>query len=131
MFESHTVTTDDGYILTVFRIPGKSDEPFVDGKPVVMFQHGVFDSADGWIMNHADVAPAFVAVNEGYDVWLGNSRGNKYSRAHESIKPSKNKFWFTDWEEMGTSDQPAIMDYITFRTGIKKMTYVGHSQGTT
>lgn len=131
LFESHTVTTDDGYILTVFRIPGKSTEPVEDGKPVVLFQHGVFDSADGWVMNYAEVAPAFVAVNEGYDVWLGNSRGNKYSRSHTSLNPNKNKFWYTDWEDMGLYDQPAIMDYITYRTGNEKMTYVGHSQGTT
>lgn len=64
-------------------------------------------------MNHPDVAPAFVAVNDGYDVWLGNSRGNKYSRAHKTLDPNKDKFWYTDWEEMGAFDQPAIMDYIT------------------
>jgi len=35
--EEHTVTTDDGYILTVFRIPGKSSEKSESGKPVVLF----------------------------------------------------------------------------------------------
>lgn len=99
----------------------------MSGKPVVLFQHGVFDSADGWIMNYADKTPAFVAVNEGYDVWLNNSRGNKYSRAHTSLNPNKSKFWFTDWEEMGVKDQPAVMEYITRQTGQQKVTYVGHS----
>ncbi len=45
------------------------------------------DCADSWILNHESVAPALVMANEGFDVWLGNSRGNKYSRAHKSLNP--------------------------------------------
>lgn len=52
------------------------------GKKVVFMQHGVFDSADCWISNTKDKSPAFILSNEGYDVWLGNSRGNKYSNGH-------------------------------------------------
>jgi len=44
--------------------------------------HGLADSADSWVVNSKDKAPALVAAKEGYDVWLGNFRGNKYSRAH-------------------------------------------------
>lgn len=97
-FESHTVTTQDGYILSQYRIPGKIDD-FSTGKPPVMFQHGLLDSANGWIMNYDSVAPAFVAAREGYDVWLGNSRGNTYSLKHKEYDPWKNekKFWDFDW----------------------------------
>ena len=55
-YESHAVTTEDGYILNVFRIT--SDET-KKGAPVVFLQHGVTDSADCWIMNYNDTAPAF------------------------------------------------------------------------
>jgi len=55
-------------------------------------------------MNYADKTAAFVASNAGYDVWLGNSRGNKYSRAHTTLNPNHNKFWYTDWEDMGVYD---------------------------
>jgi lysosomal acid lipase/cholesteryl ester hydrolase len=50
-------------------------------------------------MNYADVAPAFVAARAGYDVWLGNSRGNTYSCKHIKYDPWKNeaKFWDFDW----------------------------------
>ena len=36
-FESHTVTTEDGYILTVYRIPGLQGESPDPSKPPVMF----------------------------------------------------------------------------------------------
>ena len=47
--------------------------------PAVLLQHGLFSSSDTWITNFATKAPAFVFANNGYDVWLGNNRGNKYS----------------------------------------------------
>ena len=103
-YEEHTVVTEDGYILTVFRIPGMEGETISDSpKPVVFMQHGLMDAADAWVMNWADVAPAFVTSRAGYDVWLGNTRGNTYSRAHVSLDPERNKrqFWAYDFEQMG------------------------------
>ena len=106
-YEEHVVLTQDGYLLTQFRIPS-------DGPPV-FFQHGFMDSADCWVMNYAEVAPAFVAARKGYDVWLGNSRGNRYSEKHVSLDPfwDRKKFWDFDWTEMGLYDLPASFDYIT------------------
>lgn len=84
-------------------------------------------------MNYDDVAPAFVAARAGYDVWLGNSRGNTYSLGNTKYDPWKNekKYWDFDWEEMGQYDIPASLDYITALTGHPKVAYIGHSQGTT
>lgn len=84
-------------------------------------------------MNYADVAPAFVAASAGYDVWLGNSRGNTYSCQNIDLDPDRNekKFWDFDWQDMGTGDLPAALNYITEVTGHEKIAYVGHSQGTT
>jgi hypothetical protein len=102
--------------LTTFRIPGLIGEaPSATPKPVVFMQHGLMDAADAFVMNWADVAPAFVTSRAGYDVWMGNTRGNTYSRAHLTLDPdyNKKKFWAFDFSEMGTYDIPANLDYIT------------------
>ena len=99
-FSTNQVITDDGYILNVFRITQSGfTKP---GAPVVFLQHGITDSADCWIMNYNDVAPAFQRVRAGYDVWLGNQRGTKYSPGHTYLNPKKDKaFWEFSFVEMG------------------------------
>ena len=88
--EVHPVTTTDGYELNVFRIKSASTKP---GAPVVFMQHGITDSADCFIMNYADVAPAFQYVRAGYDVWLGNNRGTKYSLGHKTLSTKDHAYW--------------------------------------
>ena len=131
LYEEHTVTTEDGYILQVWRIPGKSGEA-PSAKPPVLMQHGILDSANCWLMNYAEVAPAFVAAEAGYDVWLGNTRGNTYSDANTDLDPNKDekKFYDFSWDVMGR-DVVAVQDYMLTQTGQEKIAYIGHSQGTT
>jgi lysosomal acid lipase/cholesteryl ester hydrolase len=130
-FEQHIVQTEDGYLLKMFRIPGltgKEDDGVV--RPPVLIQHGVFDSADFVICHGADKSPAFWLANQGYDVWVANSRGNKYSRQHKSLNPDKDAaFWDFSFEEM-VKDYQANIDYILSDTGFKKIPVIGHSQGT-
>ena len=130
-YEEHTVVTEDDYVLTVFRIPGTTHEP-TSSKPPILLQHGLFDSANCWIVNYASMAPAFVAATAGYDVWLGNSRGNTYSLANTKYDPDKDekKFFDFSWQDM-IKDDKAVIDYIIENTGQEKVAYVGHSQGTT
>jgi pimeloyl-ACP methyl ester carboxylesterase len=78
-----------------------------------------------------EVAPAFVLANAGYDVWLGNNRGSRLSLAHETLDPKSKAFWQFTWEELGTYDTPAMIDYILKETGAAKINYIGHSEGTT
>lgn len=63
-------------------------------KPVVFLQHGLISLADTWIYNTPDVAPAFTLARAGYDVWLGNNRGNIYSRGHTSLVADTDSVYF-------------------------------------
>jgi pimeloyl-ACP methyl ester carboxylesterase len=47
------------------------------------------------------------------------------------LNPDKDlKFWDFSFDEMGQHDLPATIDYITNLTKVEKLTYIGHSQGT-
>jgi|Transcript_34472 hypothetical protein len=81
-------------------------------------QHGLVDSSDTFIVNDPDKAPAFIMARNGYDVWLGNSRGNKYSKKHVSLNPAKDPaYWKFSWQEMSEFDLPACIDFVLQHTG--------------
>ena len=74
------------------------------------------DLPDGYLIN-GNKSGGFILAREGFDVWLGASRGCKYSRKHQRLDPDKDKeFWNYSWEEMGDYDIPAFIDYILNQT---------------
>jgi len=103
-------------------------------RPVVILQHGLLDSCAGFVLN-GSVSLAFILADLGYDIWMNNSRGNRYSRHHSYLDPEndahKKTYWDYSFEEMAKYDQPALFKFILDKTGVQKVTYVGHSQGTT
>ena len=129
--ESHQVITDDGYILGIWRIPGPLTGGDGTPRPPVLMQHGLECDMTFWLWNRPSVAPALVLARAGYDVWLGNNRGNRFSDTHVSLNPKSKEYWSFDWEQMGTYDTPAVIKMIKSKTGYPKVNYIGHSEGTT
>ncbi|XP_037912093.1 lipase 3-like isoform X3 [Hermetia illucens] len=146
--EAHTVTTEDGYLLTMHRIPcgrigchqkgGRGR-----GQPVFL-QHGLLSSSADWVISGPGKALAYILADAGYDVWLGNARGNTYSRRHVSMSNSDSRYWDFSWHEMAVYDIPAEIDYIydikaeesymnylDDRGSSDDLLYIGHSMGTT
>ncbi|XP_021960957.1 lipase 3 [Folsomia candida] len=131
--EVHSITTADGYVLEAHRIPyGKQCGP-AEGKRVIWLQHGLLGDSSNWIIAGPDKAFGYVLADQCYDVWMGNFRGNTYSRRHLFLDPNVNQkeFWDHSWNEIGLNDVPANIDYALSVTGAESLYYVGHSMGTT
>lgn len=105
-FESHTVQTEDNYLLTMYRIPYGVSGPSANSK-----QHGLLSSSADWLIVGKNIA--YNLADAGFDVWLGNASEN------------------TTNSHAGFYDLPAMIDYIRATTNQTKIHYVGHSQGTT
>ncbi|XP_026673789.1 lipase 3-like isoform X2 [Ceratina calcarata] len=132
--EIHKVITEDGYILEIHRLPRRRidcESNFATAKRPVLIQHGLSGSSADWILLGPGRTLAYMLVDAGYDVWLGNNRGNVYSRNHISMLPNERNFWNFSFHELGVYDLPATIDYILDRTNCDKLYYIGHSQGTT
>ena len=106
------------------------------------------------MLNYLEIILNKYECTIGYDVWLGNARGNDYSRKHSFLNPSGEAYWrFSldnflniptfcndflltccffvqkSWDEMGQYDIPAEINYVLANTGRSKLIYIGHSMG--
>jgi len=123
----HVVPTRDGYILGIHHLLPRPENR--NGE-VVYLHHGLLMNSEIWISTPtAADSIAFQLVEAGYDVWLGNNRGNKYSKKHISYHPASREFWNFCLDEFALYDIPGTVDYILRHTGKPSITYIGFSQG--
>ncbi|XP_033003948.1 lipase member M-like [Lacerta agilis] len=122
--EEYEVLTKDGYYLSLNRIPGGS-------KSSVLLLHCLTMEGSVWVTNLPHQSLGFILADAGYDVWIGNNRGNSWSRRHQNLSIEEEAFWDFSFHEMGTYDLPAMVDFILQKTGQKNIYYVCHSQGCT
>lgn len=127
--------TKDGYVLTLHRIPIvkqiSNNETYILRRPVVFLLAGIYASADAWLLNGPENSLPYLFSRNGFDVWLGNNRGNVYSRHNVFYNSSEREFWNFSWHEMSIYDMPAMIDFIRSYTGEQKMHFIGISQGGT
>ncbi|OAP61232.1 hypothetical protein AYL99_03433 [Fonsecaea erecta] len=139
--EEHVVQTGDGYLLGVHRLPFRKGEEHsgiqvnagADSirKPVVYLHHGLLMNSEVWVcLTEEERCLPFTLVQQGYDVWLGNNRGNKYSKKSTKHSPVSARFWNFSMDEFAFHDIPNTIDYILSTTSQPSLSYIGFSQGT-
>ncbi|KAL0851504.1 hypothetical protein ABMA28_007295 [Loxostege sticticalis] len=132
--ERHHVVTEDGYILEVHRIPRGKDGSS-SNIPVVFLMHGLLSSSQAFIAIGPKSGVAYNLADAGFDVWMGNARGNRLSRNHTLLNPNdpseKFQFFNFSFEEIGMTDVAAMVDYSLEVSGQSQLHYIGHSQGGT
>lgn len=127
--KKYDITTKDGYILTLFRIPyGKVPS---DGKPrkPVFLQHGMTLNS-GIYVNVGNKSLAFILADAGYDVWMGNFRGSLYGKGHQSLQFDDSEFWNFSFHENGIFDLPPQIDLV-YKLTKQKIIFIGYSLGST
>jgi lysosomal acid lipase/cholesteryl ester hydrolase len=137
--EEHVVQTEDGYLLGLHRLarkPGEEDKHVNAGegslqKKVVYLHHGLMMNSEVWVcLTDKERCLPFVLVEQGYDVWLGNNRGNKYSKKSVRHSPTSNDFWNFSIDQFAFHDIPDTIGYILNTTKQESLSYIGFSQGT-
>ncbi|XP_042499863.1 triacylglycerol lipase 2-like [Macadamia integrifolia] len=125
------VTSKDGYISGLQRIPeGLSSGDVAKKKPPVLVQHGILTDGMSWMMGSTKESLVFALADSGFDVWISNTRGSRFSKKHVSLDESQPEYWNFSWDEVAENDLPAIVDFVYNQTG-QNLHYVGHSMGTT
>ncbi|KAK4453480.1 Alpha/Beta hydrolase protein [Podospora aff. communis PSN243] len=137
--EEHVVQTKDGYLLGLHRLAwrrGEEDMRVNRGrnsvkKRVVYLHHGLLMNSEVWVcLTDEQRSLPFVLVERGFDVWLGNNRGNKYSKKSIHCSPTTLDFWNFSIDEFAFYDIPDSIAYILDTTGQPSLSYIGFSQGT-
>ncbi|KAL6724278.1 hypothetical protein Aduo_019179 [Ancylostoma duodenale] len=134
MFEEHYVTTEDGYILTVHRIPvGRDDRPAPHSpqrRPPVLLMHCLLCDSSVFVLNLPTQSLGFVLADAGFDVWMANTRGNEYGKNHSRLSVRDKAFWNFTWYHHSRYDLKNTVEYVIDVTKQEDIYYVGHSQGT-
>lgn len=125
--ESHKVKTEDGFVLKVHRVLPKEQSVY---KGSAFLMHGLFRNSSDFLASGPKIALAYYLSDNGYDVWLGNARGTKYSNAHITLDRKSKEFWKFSFHEIGLYDVSAMLNFMLEYTKQSKTFYVGHSQGT-
>ncbi|XP_077533946.1 lipase member N-like isoform X1 [Haemaphysalis longicornis] len=134
--EEYEVTTRDGFVLALQRIPHGREGDFAQRpqycssgrRPPVLILHALLSSSAVWVVNRPDQSLPYVLADAGFDVWLGNVRGNTQSKHVRYTRVDK-EFWDFSFQETIQYDLPDTIDLVLNTTGHRKLFFIGHSLG--
>ncbi|CAM6121292.1 unnamed protein product [Calypogeia fissa] len=125
----HNATTDDGFILGMQNMPACCTGAPGKNSPVLL-QHGLTAGGDNWVNNSPQESLAYILVEACFDVWIANSRAIQWSHGHEYLTPEDDAYWAWTYDELASYDLKASTELV-YNARKQKMSYVGHSLGTT
>ncbi|CAH1159898.1 unnamed protein product [Phaedon cochleariae] len=121
---TYKVRTADGYILTMFRIPNDHVKNTNARKHPIYLQHGLVSTCATFLGKGRD-SLAFILSDAGYDVWLGNYRGNPYSEEHENMTIYDQEYWnhgtisYISEDDLQLESVPVFFNQLPGGTSIK------------
>ena len=121
----------------MFHITGTTDGAIreANDKMPVLSISGSFGDAQRWFNDAKGGKPMHLQLyDRGYDIWMGNNRGTKYSNYNPNFPDDTVETferWDFSWGELGLYDGPAFMNKIIEVSGKPKVNYIGYSMGTT
>eukprot|EP01071_Lankesteria_metandrocarpae_P008340 Lankesteria_metandrocarpae@DN4941_c0_g1_i3.p1 len=95
----------------------------------VLMMHGIMMSSEVFVCNAHLSLPVFL-FKLGYDVWLANNRGNKYSWMHRTLRRHDPKYWDFSIDELAAYDVPAFVNRVLYLCNTRRLLYIGFSNGT-
>ncbi|KAI8894203.1 Alpha/Beta hydrolase protein [Globomyces pollinis-pini] len=126
--QSYSFNTSDNYKLQVHRIPNQKSSAL----PILLW-HGLSNCSELFVSSSPARSLAFVLHDAGFDVWLANTRGNKYSFGHSKLDLNTwsglSEYWSYSIDHLAEYDLPATVDFILNFTNSPKLNYIGFSQG--
>ncbi|XP_054934126.2 lipase member M-like [Dermacentor andersoni] len=132
------VTTDDGYILEVDRVPrgrqgdaAAAEEHNGTRRHPVLFVPALLTGSDIWFLNYPSQSPGFLFADAGFDVWSMNSRESERYSNHLTLTKNDPEYWKFSFDEIGRYDVAAGVDHVLNATGAERLTVVSLSQGVT
>ncbi|KAM7251193.1 hypothetical protein ACFE04_023076 [Oxalis oulophora] len=125
----HSIQTSDGYLLALQRVSSSNRDLRLSTGPPVLLQHGLFTAGDSWFLNSPQQSLGFILADQGFDVWVANVRGTRWSDTHVSLSLKDKEFWDWSWQDLAFYDLAEIIHYINMTTN-SKVLVVAHSQGT-
>lgn len=90
MPKTYKIKTKDGYTLRVVRV--KPLYSYYKPRGVVFLMHCLMCSCGSFIAG-GNQSLAYNFVDAGYDVWMGNTRGTRFSQKHNRYTTDDPEYW--------------------------------------